>query len=197
SGKNIVATGTSDTALISQSMANKNNLKVGSSFTAYNQTLTVAGIFTSSDESAANTVVLPLATEQALSGQSGDITSATVDVDSLDNLSAATNAVKDALGSSADVTSSQDQANQTVAPLNNVKNIALYSLIGSVVAGSVIILMTMIMIVRERKREIGVIKAIGGSNLRIMFQFMTEALTLTILGTVIGLFIGFVAANPV
>jgi putative ABC transport system permease protein len=57
--------------------------------------------------------------------------------------------------------------------------------------------MTMIMIVRERKREIGVIKAIGGSNLRIMLQFMAEALTLTVLGAVIGLIIGFVAANPV
>ena len=197
SGADINGSGTSDTALISQSMASKNNLKVGATFTAYDKTITVAGIFKSSTEAGANDVVLPIATEQSLSGQSGDITSATVTVDSLDNLSPVTAAVKNALGSSADVTSSQDQANETVAPLNNVSNIALYSLIGSVVAGSVIILMTMIMIVRERKREIGVIKAIGGSNLRIMLQFMAEALTLTILGAVIGLIIGFVAANPV
>ncbi len=198
SGKNIDATGSSDTALVSQSMATKNNLKVGSTFTAYDKTITVVGIFKTSDnQGAGNTVVLPLATEQTLSGQSGDITSATATVDSLDNLSAATTAVKSILGSSADVTSSQDQANETVAPLNNVSKIALYSLIGAVIAGSVIILMTMIMIVRERKREIGVIKAIGGSNIRIILQFMAEALTLTILGTVIGLIIGFVAANPV
>lgn len=197
SGKSIDGSGDSDTALISQSMASKNNLKVGSTFTAYTKTITVTGIFKSSTEAGANDVVLPLATEQSLSGQSGDITSATVTVDSLDNLSSVTNAVKSDLGSSADVTSSQDQANETVAPLNNVSKIALYSLIGSVVAGSVIILMTMIMIVRERKREIGVIKAIGGSNMQIMFQFMAEALTLTVLGAVIGLVIGFAAANPV
>jgi putative ABC transport system permease protein len=197
SGKDINGSGNTDEALVSQSMASKNDLKVGSTFTAYNKTITVSGIFKSSTQAGANDVVLPLATEQTLSGQSGDITSATVTVNSLDNLSSVTAAVKNALGSSADVTSSQTEANETVAPLNNVKNISLYSLVGAVVAGGVIILMTMIMIVRERKREIGVIKAIGGSNLRIMFQFMAEALTLTILGAIVGLIIGFAAGNPV
>jgi putative ABC transport system permease protein len=197
SGSTISGTATSDSALVSQSMATKNSLKVGSTFTAYSKTITVAGIFKSGTQAAANDVVLSLPTVQSLSGQSGDVTSATVTVDSLDNLSSVTDKVKSDLGSAADVTSSQDTANETVAPLNNVKNISFYSLIGAVVAGSVIILMTMIMIVRERKREIGVIKAIGGSNLRIMFQFMAEALTLTVLGAIIGLIIGFAAGGPV
>jgi putative ABC transport system permease protein len=55
----------------------------------------------------------------------------------------------------------------------------------------------MVMIVRERKREIGILKAIGGSNRRIMAQFTTEAVTLTLLGWVVGLVAGFVAGNPV
>jgi putative ABC transport system permease protein len=178
-------------------MASKNNLKVGSTFTAYNTTLTVAGIFKTSTQSAANDVILSLPAEQRLSGQTSDVTSAVATVDSLDNLSSVTSSLKSTLGSAADVTSSQDQANQTVQPLDNVKNISLYSLIGAVIAGGVIILMTMVMIVRERKREIGVIKAIGGSNVRIVFQFMAEALTLTVLGAIVGLIIGFIGANPV
>jgi putative ABC transport system permease protein len=186
-----------DSALVSASMASKNNLKVGSTFTAYNTTITVAGIFKTSNQAIANDVVLSLPTEQRLSGQTGDVTSAVATVDSLDNLGATTTAIKNTLGSSADVTSAQTQADAAVAPLNNVKNISLYSLIGAVIAGGIIILMTMIMIVRERKREIGVIKAIGGSNIRIVFQFMAEALTLTILGAAVGLIIGFVGANPV
>ena len=64
-------------------------------------------------------------------------------------------------------------------------------------AGAVIILLTMVMIVRERRREIGVIKAIGASNIKIMIQFMTEAITLTLLGAVIGIGIGVVAGNPI
>jgi putative ABC transport system permease protein len=197
SGKTISGSVDTDNALVSTTMASKNSLKVGSTFTAYSTTLTVAGIFKTSTESADNDIILALPTEQRLSGQSGDVTSAVATVDSLDNLSSVTTAITKTMGSAADVTSSEEQANEAIQPLNGIKNVSLYSLIGAVAAGGVIILMTMIMIVRERKREIGVIKAIGGSNVRIMFQFMAEALTLTVLGAVIGLLIGVVGGNPV
>ncbi len=191
--------GSSDTnnALISSTMASKNNLSVGSTFTAYNATLTVTGIFDSSNQGTENTVVLSLPALQRLSSQSGVVTSAVATVDSLDNLSGTTSAVKSTLSSSADVTSSQEQADSTVKPLNSVKTVTTYSLLGAIVAGAVIILLVMIMVVRERKQEIGVVKAIGGSNLRIMSEFMVEALTLAVLGAVIGLIIGVIGGQPV
>jgi putative ABC transport system permease protein len=197
SGQTINGTTDVDDALISSAMATKNSLSVGKTFTAYGTTLTVSGIFTSSTQAASNDVIVSLPTEQRLSGQSGDVTSAVVTVNSLDNLSSVTTAIKNTLGSTADVTNSQTQANDAIAPLNSVKTISLFSLIGAVVAASIIILLTMIMIVRERRREIGVTKAIGGSNLGIMSQFMVEAVTLTILGAVIGLIIGVVGGQPV
>ena len=125
------------------------------------------------------------------------MTRATATVDSLNNLSSATNAIKSSLGSSADVTSNVDEANQALQPLNTVKRIALYSLIGATAAGAVIILLTMVMIVRERRREIGILKAIGGSNIRIAVQFMCEALTLTVLGAMVGVALGVVGGSPV
>jgi len=199
SGKTINGNTDSNQALVSQKMAAKNNLKVGSTFTAYGTTLTVAGIFTSSSstQTSSNTIVVALPTIQRLSGQAGDVTSAVASVDSLDNLSAATNEIKNQLGASADVVSSVTEANDTVAPLNSVKSISVYSLIGAIIAGAVIILLTMVMIVRERTREIGVIKAIGGSNKRIAGQFMTEAVTLTLMGAVIGILLGAIAGNPI
>jgi len=197
SGKTISGSGDTNDALISQAMAAKNNLKVGDTFSAYDTTLTVAGIFKTGTQSARGTVVLSLPALQRLSGQSDVVTSATVNVNSLDNLSSVTTAVKSTLGSSADVTSAQEQADSTVAPLNSVKTVSTFSLIGAVVAGAVIILLTMIMVVRERKKEIGVVKAIGGSNLRIIGEFMVEALTLAIMGAVIGLIIGVVGGQPV
>jgi putative ABC transport system permease protein len=101
------------------------------------------------------------------------------------------------LGSAADVTNSAEQAATALQPLENIKTISLYSFIGALVAGAAIILMTMIMIVRERRREIGVIKAIGASNVKVMFQFMTEAVTLTVLAAVIGIVLGVAAGNPI
>ncbi len=184
-------------AMVSTSMASKNNLKVGSTFSAYSQTLRVVGIYNSGTEGGNDAIIVSLPTEERLSNQSGEVTSAVATVDSLDNLNSATNAIKSTLGSAADVTSSIQQANQAISPLNNVKNIAMISLIGAIIAGSIIIFLVMVMIVRERRKEIGVLKAIGGSNLRVMLQFMVEAVTLTILGALIGVVVGILAGNPV
>jgi len=197
SGKTIDGTTAANNALISTQMASKNNLAVGNTFTAYGTTLTVSGIFTTSTQSAQGTVIVSLPTLQQLSGQSDVVTNAAATADSLDNLSGVTTAIKNTLGSNADVTSAQQQADDTVGPLNSVKTVATFSLIGAMAAGAVIILLTMIMVVRERKREIGVVKAIGGSNLRIMLEFMAESLTLAVLGAVIGLIIGVVGGQPV
>ncbi len=184
-------------ALVGLALAGKNNLNVGSTFTAYGATIKVIGVFDSGNQFSNGQVIMPLAAVQALSGQAGDLTSATVTVDSVDNLAAVTTAIKNVLGSAADVTNAQDQANNAVAPLENIKSISLYSLVGAVVAGAVIILLTMIMIVRERRREIGVLKAIGASNLKVVGQFMSEAVTFTALAAVIGIALGVMAANPI
>lgn len=184
-------------ALVSTDMASKNNLKVGSTFTAYGATLTVTGIFDAGSKGANSTIVVALPTLQRLSGKKDQITSAIATVDSLDNLASVTTAAKSALGSVADVQSSQDEANNTVKPLENVASISMISLIGAVVAGSIIILLTMVMIVRERRREIGILKAIGASNGRIVMQFMFEAVTLTLAGALVGIAIGITAGSPV
>lgn len=183
-------------AVLGSAIAEKNSLSVGSTFTAYGTTITVVGIYTTDNTFNNNGVYLPLTTLQTLSDQAGSITSTTVTVDSSDNLAAATTAIKEVLGDAADVTNSQDIADATTKPLESVKQIAFFSLIGAIAAGAVIILLTMLMIVRERRREIGVMKAIGSSNVKIMWQFVVESITLTTMALVIGTGIGIAAATP-
>jgi putative ABC transport system permease protein len=55
----------------------------------------------------------------------------------------------------------------------------------------------MVMIVRERRREIGVLKAIGSSNAGIMAQFTIESLVLTLISSVIGIILGVLLSNPI
>lgn len=197
SGTPIDAAKDANVAVIGKALADKNNLKVGSTFTAYGATITVKGIYDTGNTFSNGGLIMPLATVQRLSGQTNDVNSATVTVNSVDNIDSVVTAVKNALGTSADVVSNQDTAKEAIAPLENVKSISMFSLIGALVAGAVIILLTMTMIVRERRREIGVMKAIGASNLKTMFQFVTESITLTVLGLAVGLAIGIAAANPV
>jgi putative ABC transport system permease protein len=197
SGEAFDATSSENIAVVGKALAEKNSLSVGSTFMAYGATIKVVGIYDTGNTFANAGLLMPLATLQTLSSQTGQISSATATVNSIDNIDGATTAVKEVLGTTADVTNDQTAAKTAVEPLESVKSISLYSLIGALIAGSVIILLTMMMIVRERRREIGVMKAIGSSNLKTMLQFISEAVTLTFLGMIVGLVIGVAAANPV
>lgn len=184
-------------AVIGSGLATKNNLSVGSTFIAYDTAINVTGIYDTGTQFANNTVIMPLATLQRLSGQTGAITAATVTVNSIDNMDSVVAAIKNTLGTAADVTSNQDTAASAVAPLENVKTIAMYSLVAALIAGAVIILLTMVMIVRERRREIGVMKAIGSSNIKTVVQFMVESVTLTVIGLIVGLSIAVAVSAPI
>ncbi|MDB5163454.1 MAG: transporter permease, putative transport system permease protein [Candidatus Saccharibacteria bacterium] len=194
----LYAAGSSDkVAVIGKELATKNNLSVGSTFTAYASTITVVGIYDAGNTFSNGTVVMPLKTVQTLSSQANAITSAIIKVDSIDTIDGAVNNLKTQLGSKADVVSQKDTATQALAPLQNIKNVSLFSLIGAMVAGAIIILLTMVMIVRERRREIGVLKAIGASNVKIMWQFMAEAVSFTVIGAVLGIAIGLAGGKPI
>lgn len=188
---------TADVAILGTGLASKNSLTVGSTFTAYSKTITVVGIYDAGSTFANAGMYMPLSTLQTLSTQTDSLTQITATVDTIDNVSGVVSSLKSALGSAADVASTEDQANTAIAPLENIKSISLYSLIGALVAGSIITLLTMIMIVRERRREIGVLKAIGQSNIGVVMQFISESLVLTLLGGLVGVALGALLSNPI
>lgn len=185
-------------AMIGIDLATKNNLAVGQSFKAYNQDIKVAGIFDGGNTFSNAALLMPIKTVQALSGQTDQINSMIVQVSSIDSISSVSDAIKAKLGADKiDITSSQNSAQNAIAPLENIQTISLYSLIGALTAGAIIIFLTMLMIVRERRREIGVLKAIGSSNVKIVSQFTVESLVLTLTGSVLGIILGFIFSNPV
>lgn len=196
-GQAIDGSGHSVDAMISTTMARRNHLKVGSTFRAYGAVFTVKATFASDTANGSDTVIVPLATEQRLSHRAGQVISAVATVDSLTNLSAVTAAIAQTLGPAAGVTSDVAQADQALAPLASVKSLSLYSLFGSIGTAAVISFLVMVMTVRERKREVGTMKAIGGSNASIVYQFMTEALTLATLGGAAGILAGALGASSI
>lgn len=184
-------------AVLGKNIATKNNLTVGSTFTAYQATITVAAIYDAGNDFTNNGVAFPLKTLQTLSDQADQITSAQAHVDSVDNIASVASAVSSTLGSAADVTSSEDTVKEAIQPLENIRTITATSLVGAFVAAAVITLLTMVMIVRERRKEIAVMKAIGAGDGTIVTQFVTEATALTLLGSVVGTAVGMVLANPI
>jgi putative ABC transport system permease protein len=64
----------------------------------------------------------------------------------------------------------------------------------SLVVGGIVIMNIMLMVVSERTREIGLRKALGARRRDIVWQILTESVTLSTFGGCIGTGLGFIAA---
>ncbi len=83
-----------------------------------------------------------------------------------------------------DILATQQQATEVFTSL--LASIAAVSLL----VGGIGIMNIMLVSVTERTREIGIRKALGATRLNIMMQFLIEALTLCLLGGLLGVLLG-------
>lgn len=185
-------------ALVGADLAEKNSLSIGDTFKAYEKTFTVVGIYDSGTEFGNAGIYIPLVTAQKIGDLEGEATAAVVVANSIDNVESVTQAVKDTLGEdNADVATADQNAEVAVESLESVEKVSIIGFIVALGAAGVIIFLTMMMIVRERKREIGVLKAIGGGNGTIIGQFIIEAIVLVAISAVVGFGIAALSSNSI
>jgi putative ABC transport system permease protein len=67
----------------------------------------------------------------------------------------------------------------------------------SLVVGGIVIMNIMLMVVSERTREIGLRKALGARRKDIMSQVLTESVTLSTFGGIVGIVLGFLLARAI
>lgn len=92
-------------------------------------------------------------------------------------------------------TTAVDQANRINQSLGMIDTASWAISLLAIVIGGVGVINTMIMSVFERTREIGVLKAVGWKDRRILGMILGESIILTLVAAVVGIILGIVAVE--
>ncbi len=96
------------------------------------------------------------------------------------------------------IVSSQTELAETANEVSNTMTILLASIAGiSLLVGGIGIMNIMLVSVTERVKEIGIRMAVGAGKRDVLLQFIIEAISISIMGGILGILLGFGAAKIV
>lgn len=184
-------------AIAGETLATKNNLQLDSMVDIESTQVKIIGIFSAGQMFGDSMLIMPYATEQRLFELSG-ATSVTVEADTVQNVQSVAASIRQTLGTSnVDVVTSIDIYNRISNALENVSQTSKTGMIVSFFIAGAIILFSMFLTVRQRTKEIGILKAIGASNMYVGLQFGLESLELSVLAAILGALMTFPVARQV
>jgi putative ABC transport system permease protein len=201
--------GDSGVVLVTSNLTDYYEVEVGDKIEIYGESFTIVGIYESESQGFMGTreVYMNISDAQTITGQIGNVSRLDVyaeDVSYVDGIAT----VIEAAYSDIYVTTYKDRLEnlenmQTMyettlenaeSTLSQTQAIATQEIIIAVAATSLIIFFVMLYTVRERTKEIGVLKAIGFSNWNVMSQFMLEGILISLIAGAVGIAIGSIGA---
>lgn len=205
--------------IVSKDFADLNNLKVGSKIIVLingvdgekEVELTISGIYTDlTDEYGGIPIQLPfmnkrnqiITSEGTLSSDSFKNAGMNVTASyTLKNPNLLEQFKEDAkkagVGDSYIISTDENSYNQVVGPVEGISKITMTFMMVVIILGGVILILIYSMSIRERKYEIGVLRAMGMEKSKIALQFLTETLLITCICLIIGTSFGAFASQPI
>jgi putative ABC transport system permease protein len=186
-----------DVAIVGQTLATANNLSVGSEITIGTDQVQVIGIYTTGEQFGDNMIVIPIETVQRLYSING-ATSVTVTADSAKNVNTVATELRGIWDSTvADVVTAQQEFSAISGSITSANSSSQTGMVISFIVAAVVVLASVILVIRQRIREIGIMKAIGASNGQIGFQFGLETTIITVLATVFGILLSLLFGQQI
>ncbi len=212
--------------VISESLAEDNDIKVGDEVSFYlpededtSYTFTVVGIFedVNSDNTSnfmemnalnsSNQIYANITTVEQILNDQGDDNSKLVATNGLnavfylynnDDLEQFEKEVQDkGLSTYYSVTTNEDEISQQLQPIQNIVSFSIQFLIVILIIGVVVLTIINFLNIRDRKYEIGVLRAIGMSKLMVSTQLILEIFFVAFISLMIGTTSGTLLAQPV
>lgn len=194
----LLTTADQNAILIANSLAQNTGLGVGDRLTLPAATgvmdFEIVGITSGRPLQGSEEVFIPLATAQTVFNFPGQINTIEARFAANSNADAVRTAVLEALGDSYKVggTTSGSEFAAAMEAANYIYN--MFGVI-AIALGGFIIFITFRTVVVERRRDIGMLRAIGASRKTILGLILAEALILGVIGTVVGIALGYLMAT--
>ncbi len=214
SGRNITTNdANSKNVVIEKELASSNGIKVGDTITVKMTTsgkksikLKVVGIYKAKSTSTSsmpgsdpsNTIYTSYTLPATITGTEGKSSTVTYTLSNSAKEKSTTKKIKSIINSSSFSVSSNDESyQQLLQPMKNVQAFAKKIVWLVAIAGTIILGLIIILSVRTRRREIGVLVSLGESKMHIIGQLFSELFVILIGAMVIALLLGNFVGNKV
>lgn len=172
------ADATANVALVSQTVAQANKWTVGSTFTLKGTTFTIIGIYTTSNQLANSSIIIPMASMEKVFKLTG-VDEVTVTAASYDQVEPLAARLRQALGAQFEVDTQTAKYRDVFSALQVAQQSIQVARVTSLIIAAAVIIFAVLQLVRERISEIAILKALGTSHLQVLWQFWIEILTLS------------------
>jgi putative ABC transport system permease protein len=185
----------SSEVILGKIYADDNNISVGDSLKVDGEDFKVVGIYETGDSNMAGAVFTSIDKVAEINDDSDSISNIYVKVDKGADPKEVADRIDSMYGDNITTVSSVMEMDQMATMLNMLQASSWGISLLAILVGALGIINTMLMSVFERTREIGVLKAVGWSNRKILTMIVGESLVITILSAVIGSVVGVVLCS--
>ena len=200
---------------INEELASYNNLSLGDKITLKDSDentyeFEIIGIFSENSDSeeeaslfsnSANTLITSTNAIEEITNQNENIKvnlKPTFIIDSYDNKDAIEeDFYNKGLDENYKVETNEEEVTSVLSGVSNVKSFATIFFIITLGIGGIVLFILNMINIRERKYEIGVLRTIGMSKVKLTMQFISELMIVTLIALLLGLGIGAISAKEV
>ena len=176
-----------DVVVVGQALAEGNNLGVGSIIDVMGTSVHVIGIYNSGPQSADNLIIMPIAVVQSLYGLPG-ANEVIVAADNVSNVNTVVQEIRTIFDAkTADVLTATEEYNKINSNITGAAGANRTGMIVAFGVAAAVILLSVFLVMRQRVREIGIMKALGASNWFIASGFSIETLFVSLLSAALGI----------
>jgi putative ABC transport system permease protein len=181
--------------ILGEIYAEDNDYKVGDNIEVDGKDFEVVGIYETGDSNMAGGVFTSISKVGEIMDDEDSISNIYVKVEKGEDAQEVADRIDEKYGDNITTITSIMEMEQMADMLNMLQASTWAISLLAIIVGGLGIINTMLMSVFERTREIGVLKAVGWSNKRILGMIVGESIVITLVSAVIGSVVGFLACT--